>query len=301
MQWKTAYRTIKKFKSSGIINVLEKPRSGKKCLLNHEEVLELKDKIKSLNSQESQSKVVHVEIVNGIIKKNKGRKYSRSGIYSFCKKKGIRKIVPRPIHIKNEPEVIESWKKDFPKVIDEVKNKNPNKEVILYYQDESRYGQKTITSGIWSPIGIRPEYKNENGFLNSWIYGAINIETGKRFGLVLPTLNSENMQIFLDSFSRKIRRNKHVLMILDGSRAHKNSKIIIPKNITLHFLPPYSPQLNHIERLWSYLKRNYLSFKLYEKMEDIVQAGSDAWNILTDEIVKSIGFSQVKKRCLEEI
>ncbi|BBH52421.1 hypothetical protein JCM31447_08620 [Fluviispira sanaruensis] len=93
----------------------------------------------------------------------------------------------------------------------------------------------------------RPEYKNDNGFLNSWIYGAINIETAKIFGLVLPTLNSENMQIFLNAFSRKIKRSEHVLMILDGSRAHNNSKLVVPKNITLHFLPPYSPQLNHIE------------------------------------------------------
>ncbi|BBH52050.1 hypothetical protein JCM31447_04870 [Fluviispira sanaruensis] len=67
-------------------------------------------------------------------------------------------------------------------------------------------------------------------------------------------------------------------MILDGSRAHNNCKIVVPKNITLHFLPPYSPQLNHIERLWSYLKRNYLSFRLYEKIEDIIQTLIDNFN-----------------------
>ena len=104
------------------------------------------------------------------------------------------------------------------------------------------------------------------------------------------------MQIFLNSFSRNIKRNEHVLLILDGSRAHDNNKIIIPKNITLHFLPPYSPQLNPIERLWCYLKRNYLSFKLYEKMDDIIQTGSDAWNKLTDGIIKSIGISQPSKQ-----
>ncbi len=115
----------------------------------------------------------------------------------------------------------------------------------------------------------------------------------------MPTLNSENLQIFLNDFSKKIKRSEHVLMILDGSRAHNNSKIVVPKNITLHFLPPYIPQLNHIERLRSYLKRNHLSFRLNEKIEDIIQAGSDAWNKLTDEIIKSIGFSQSRKRCVE--
>lgn len=118
---------------------------------------------------------------------------------------------------------------------------------------------------------------------------------------MLPTLDIDNMQIFLNSFSNRIKINEHILMVLDGSRAHNNNKIVIPKNITLHFLPPYSPQLNHIERLWSYLKRNHLSFRLYDKIEDIIQAGSDAWNKLTDRIVKSIGFSQIGKQGMEQI
>ena len=69
------------------------------------------------------------------------------------------------------------------------------------------------------------------------------------------------MQIFLDQFSKTIDKKSQILMILDGSRAHLNNKLIIPKNLTQHFLPPYTPQLNPIERLWSFIKRNYLSFK----------------------------------------
>ena len=66
------------------------------------------------------------------------------------------------------------------------------------------------------------------------------------------------MQLFLNSFSSTINKNEHVLLILDGSKAHDNNKIIISKNITLHFLPTYSPQLNPIERVLLFLKRNYL-------------------------------------------
>ncbi|MGY3804964.1 IS630 family transposase [Pigmentibacter ruber] len=288
---KTAYCIIKKYKTSGVMNIWEKSRSGRKSLLNSDEILDLKKNINIKNSQKSQDKIVHIELVNNLVEKIKSKKYSRSGIYNFCTKHGIRKVKPRPVHIKNEKKLIEEWKENLPKIIANVKKKKTNKKVVVYYQDETRYGQKTITAGVWSPKGIRPEYKNQNGFLNSWIYGAINIERGEKFGLVLPTLDSTNMQIFLDSFSRNIKKNEHILLILDGSKAHANHKIIIPKNITLHFLPPYSPQLNPIERLWSYLKRNYLSFKLYDKMDDIIQSGSDAWNKLTVEIVKNIGIA----------
>lgn len=84
---KTTYRTIGKFKTAGIMNILDKPRSGRKSLLNNEEVLELKKEINALNAEESQDKVVHIDIINSLIEKTKGRKYSRSGIYSFCKKR----------------------------------------------------------------------------------------------------------------------------------------------------------------------------------------------------------------------
>ena len=157
---KTAYQTIKKYRSFGIANILEKQHSGRKSLLSIEESSQLKNNVNIKNSHESQNKVVHVEIINDLVEKNKGKRFSRSGIYSFCKKNGIRKVKPRPVHVKNDPIVMEKWKKNLSKIIDKVKKDKPNKRVVLYYQDETRYGQKTITSGIWSPKEVRPEYKN---------------------------------------------------------------------------------------------------------------------------------------------
>lgn len=150
---------------------------------------------------------------------------------------------------KNNPKLMEEWLDQFPIKMNEIQNANPNKNVCIYYEDKTRYGKMTIHTGICSISGERAEYLNQNNFLNSWIYGAINPKNRKHFWLILPKLDSPNMQIFLDKFSATICKNDHVLMVLDGSRAYFNNKIIVPKNITLHFLPPYSPQLNPIERL----------------------------------------------------
>lgn len=116
------------------MNVLEKPRSGRKSFLTQGEVLELKDKINSLNSQDFQRKVVHIEIVNDIINKNKIRKFSISSVPLFYNKKGIRKIKPRPVHVKNDPEIIEVWNKDLPKIIDKVKKYLPNNIQISFFE-----------------------------------------------------------------------------------------------------------------------------------------------------------------------
>ena len=77
-------------------------------------------------------------------------------------------------------------------------------------------------------------------------------------------------------------------MILDGSKAHNNNIIKIPENIRFCFLPPYSPELNPIERLWLHIKNKYLAFKRYSNYEEIIKAGADSWNKISAEIVKSI-------------
>ncbi|MBX9703016.1 MAG: transposase, partial [Silvanigrellaceae bacterium] len=88
--------------------------------------------------------------------------------------------------------------------------------------------------------------------------------------------------------SNKIEPNKVILLILDVSKVHRNNILHIPKNIKFHFLPPYSPELNPIERLWLFIKNNYLSFKLCKDFLEIEAAGCNAWNNISAKMVKSI-------------
>ena len=148
----------------------------------------------------------------------------------------------------------------------------------VYFEDETRYWQKTICTGIWGFTNSSIEYINQNGFLNAWIYGVVNPKSGGHFGLVLPRLDGQNMQIFLDEFSKTISKRDHIVMVCDGSQAHKTGSLQIPSNISLIFLPPYSPKLNPIERLWKYIKSKYLSFKRYANLDEIIDAGVCAWN-----------------------
>jgi len=213
---------------------------------------------------------------------------SKSTIHRFFNYHKFNKLIPRPVHIKNNKELMSKWVEEITPVINNVKETNNTKKVEIYFQDESRYGQQTCKYKIWAKKGSRPTYTKQNGFLNSWIFGAINPKSGKKFGLILPKLDTKNMQIFLNKFSKTIHYKKHALLILDGSSAHRNGILKIPKNISLHFLPPYSPELNPIERLWLFIKKNYLSFKLYDSMEKIIDIGADAWKKVDEKIVQSL-------------
>jgi hypothetical protein len=45
-------------------------------------------------------------------------------------------------------------------------------------------------------------------------------------------------------------------------------------------LPPYSPELNPVENVWQYLRGNWLSHRVWESYEEIVDACCTAWNAL---------------------
>ncbi|MEE4277715.1 MAG: transposase, partial [Halieaceae bacterium] len=73
------------------------------------------------------------------------------------------------------------------------------------------------------------------------------------------------------------------VMILDGAGWHSAKALAVPPNVTLVPLPPYSPQLNPMERVWLYLRERFLSLRVLEGYEAIVDACCIAWNAIADD------------------
>ena len=96
------------------------------------------------------------------------------------------------------------------------------------------------------------------------------------------------MNSFLEEVSKKANNRTHIVMFVDGAGWHSSEDLVVPKNITLYHLPPYSPELNPIERLWDYIKENYLSGRVFTDMEEIFDFGVRAWKTLSPEIVASV-------------
>ena len=107
--------------------------------------------------------------------------------------------------------------------------------------------------------------------------------TDNAFALILPYVNTEAMQIFLDRFAATIADDEHAVLILDQAGWHGAKALTVPDNITLVPLPPYSPELNPVERVWLYLKERYLSHRLHPDYDAIADAAEKAWNRLIAE------------------
>ena len=165
---------------------------------------------------------------------------------------------------------------------------NPDKIAEVWYQDESRFGQKGYLTHRWQKRGIRTEAIKQQAFESTYFYGAINPLTGERHSLLFPTCDNYCTSLFLESLSESVSSDKLIILIMDQAGWHKSQDLKVPKNIKLFHLPPYSPQLNPIERLWQYIKKKYLSNRYLESYQDILNAGCDAWNSLTRETIKSI-------------
>jgi transposase len=97
----------------------------------------------------------------------------------------------------------------------------------------------------------------------------------------MPEVNTAAMQSFLDEFSRTIGADEHVALFIDQAGWHCANDLEVPDTITLVPLPPYSPELNPVERIWEYLKERYLSHRLLNDYDAIVEATCKAWNRLT--------------------
>ena len=150
----------------------------------------------------------------------------------------------------------------------------------LYFQDEARIGQKGRTGRIWWKRGERPPGLVDQRYINAYIYAAAEPGTDNAFALVLSDANRVGMQAFLDAFAETIGKNEHVALVLDRAGWHSGKSLRVPSNITLVPLPPYSPELNPVERVWLYLKERFLSMRLLNDYNAIVTAASRAWRRL---------------------
>ena len=105
--------------------------------------------------------------------------------------------------------------------------------------------------------------------------------TGKDFTLVLPSVNAKVMDLFLAHFAATLADDVHAVLVLDGAGWHDERALTVPDNLTLLPLPPYSPELNPVERVWLHLRERFLSLRVLDDTEAIIEACCTAWNNLT--------------------
>jgi transposase len=158
----------------------------------------------------------------------------------------------------------------------------------IYFFDEARFGTHSKIGHGWFKKGSRTPVKVKLGFQNFYLYSAVDPESGKDFTLMLPNVNTDCMNIFLSKIAEEIQ-NQSIIIIMDGAGWHRSKDLEIPSNIEIIYLPPYSPELNPVERMWLYIKQRTIRNKVYDTLESLEEVICDfVCNKLNSTILKSV-------------
>jgi hypothetical protein len=125
--------------------------------------------------------------------------------------------------------------------------------VRVFCQDDSRLGLHLPVHRRLTDYGVKPVQIIEPLYDYYWLYAAVEPTTGEAFWGELPRLDADCFTVFLDQCGRQYPQSLNIVM-LDQAPAHVAQRVVVPDNVVLVWLPPYSPELNPVERLWEDLK-----------------------------------------------
>lgn len=123
----------------------------------------------------------------------------------------------------------------------------------------------------------------------TYAYGACFPQTGDHDSLILPDMGTESMFVFLKEVAKR-HRDSYLFLIMDGASCHGSAKLVVPANMEILKLPPYSPDLNPQENLWDEVREKFFRNTVFKDMQAVEKRLVEALLHLEDhpEKIRSI-------------
>lgn len=268
---------IRRYEGGGLEHLfrIEKGRGPKARLASTAQV---KEAIQDLNNKRNGGRNTAKDIQR-MIKETFNVELSQRGVYHLLDRLKFSWITARSIHPQAKQEEQEKFKKTFTVRVRKVLPKGVHmKKIDIWFEDEMRVGQQGSLTRIWAEKGTRPRVVRQKQFISEYIFGAVCPVNRHAVGLVLPVNTGACLQLLLNEISQETKPGRIAVTVLDGAGSHRNQALAIPSNVCLLLLPPYSPELNPVEQIWAYLRDQFLSNRVFESLEHIIDACCEAWN-----------------------
>lgn len=254
---------VKRYKEGGIKDLISNRYFGGSGKLTSDEEALLDSHLQDVLYLDAKS-------IAGYIWKTFGEKYSVRGVTELLKRLGYVYKKPKIVPGKANPEA----QQEFLKQYNDLKSKlNPEDKIL--FMDGVHPQHNTVAAYGWIKKGYEKEVKSNSGRQRLNINGALDIENYKVTITTEDTLNAITILSLLKKL-RKVYKNAGKLYIIcDNAGYYKTENVQIEAkklNIELVFLPPYSPNLNLIERLWKFFRKKVMYNQYYEKFADFKHA-----------------------------
>jgi len=165
--------------------------------------------------------------------------------------------------------------------------------IDLWFEDECHFQQHGSRHSMWIPPEIKdPVLLHAPTRKKQGVFGAVQVRKGRLVTQLEDTFNALTFQSFLEYVLLYRTPGKLMVLVLDNARWH-HAKLIQPwlfkhrHVIQLDFLPPYSPELNTIERVWKLTRRLCTHNRYFPHLDDLTQAVSQqfiAWMKPNDDL-----------------
>lgn len=200
------------------------------------------------------------------IKKEFGITFNSQGLVHLLKRIGFvykkTKLIPSKADIEKQKTFLEYFNK---------LRKGLNKDEVIYFGDAVHPQHNTQISYGWIQKGKEKEIKSNTGRTRVNINGVLNPETKEVIFREDKTINAESTIELYKEIERRNENKDKIYIIIDNARYYKNkvlNEYLKNSKIKQIFLPPYSPNLNLIERLWKLMKKKVIYNKYYEKYSE---------------------------------
>ena len=160
----------------------------------------------------------------------------------------------------------------------------------VWFQDEARIGQQGSLTRIWAIKGSRPRVVRQQQFEHAFIFGAVCPQRDDAVAIIMPEVNNETMSMHLQEISNRTALGRHAIVVMDRAGWHIANALQKFNNLTILFLPPYSPELNPVEQVWQWLRDKFLANRCFQNYDDILNSSALAWQsfVAVKETVRNL-------------
>ena len=192
--------------------------------------------------------------------------YTVAGMSSWLKRHAFSYKKPSLVPGKADLERQKQWIAEYEKL-----KKRITEDETICFMDGVHPTHNTQLSYGWIKRGVRKEIPSNTGRSRLNLSGALDIFSRRVVVQEHTTLNAESTIAFLQKVEDAYPGKRTIHLFCDNAKYYRNKAVkshLDNSKIELHFLPPYSPNLNPIERLWKWLKERVMYNVYYERFDD---------------------------------
>ncbi len=257
-----------KFQDGGVDGLLATAYTGRKTMLTDGELEELK-----LWLDENLC-LATMEVVD-YVKKKYRVEYSRSGMTDLLHRLDYVYKKPTIVPGKCDPEEQEKFVKKYRRI-----RKTRSENDVILFGDACHPQHNSMPAYGWIRRGIEKELKTNSSRQRLDIHGVYDIDRHQTVVDFPKTINADTTIIFLNKILKAYPNAAIIHLFVDNASYYRSKKVREflhrhRKRFRIHYLPPYSPNLNIIERLWKFFKKKILANRYYPAFMDFCAAAKN--------------------------